>query len=82
MLSYLKNTFEVVMLVCRRWGQVLNHARSLWGWASLRVDTRNLAMLPKMLHSGRLRYHASLTVSELTIITFKFCALFVMDYLN
>ena len=74
MLSYLKNTFEVVMLVCQRWRQVLAHAKTLWGWAGLRVDTRNLAVLPKMLHSGRLQYHASLTVSSFTIIKFKFCA--------
>jgi len=57
---------KVILLVCRRWGQVLNHARSLWGWASLRVDTRNLATLPKMLHLGRLRYHASLTMKAVS----------------
>ena len=54
------------MLVCQRWKQA-GEAKSLWSWISLRVDTRNLALMPEMLSSRRLQSANFLEVSLLNI---------------
>jgi len=45
---------KVAVLVCQRWRQV-GEAKSLWSWISLRVDTRNLALMPEVLSTRRLQ---------------------------
>ena len=50
------------MLVCQRWKQV-GETKSLWSWLPLRVDTRNLALMPEMLSSRRLQSASFLEVS-------------------
>ena len=52
------------MLVCQRWKQV-GEAKSLWSWISLRVDTRNLALMPEVLSTRRLQSVQFLEVSLL-----------------
>ena len=52
------------MLVCQRWKQV-GEAKSLWSSISLRVDTRNLALMPEVLATKRLQSVKFLEVSLL-----------------
>jgi len=56
---------KVALLVCQRWRQVGEVTR-LWSWISLRVDKRNLALMPEMLCTRRLQFASFLEMKAIS----------------
>jgi len=56
---------KVALLVCKRWRQV-GEVKRLWSSISLRVDKKNLALMPEMLCTRRLQFASFLEMKAVS----------------